>query len=67
MIEGLGGGDALHGLGGRDGVYGGDGHDLIVGGPGNDHPGFDIGPRVPGLYGSFGDVVDPDCERVNRF
>ena len=55
VIEGRGGGDALHGQGSADAVYGGDGDDLIRGGPGGDHPGFDIGPLVPGLYGGFGD------------
>jgi hypothetical protein len=55
VIEGRGGGDALHGQGSVDAVYGGDGDDLIRGGPGGDHPGFDIGPLVPGLYGGFGD------------
>ena len=50
VMEGRGGGDALHGEGSVDAVYGGDGDDLIKGGPGGDHPGFDIGPLVPGLY-----------------
>src|SRR4028118_1052583 len=63
VIEGRGGGDALHGQGSVDAVYGGDGDDLIRGGPGGDHPGFDIGPLVPGLYGGFGEARGEGAER----